>query len=280
MDSFNRQVCFNELSFLDKDDNEDSFLIFSNFAKTIKALKAKGFNGIRYEHGITSLTNENLRNIFNLRNNPKGKILFDLILATARNPYLDSDTEAEERFVNENFEVKVNDTWCVGQGFTAAHLLDTIVISLYTHTKWENPSYVIRNTQEKREVGQVLNVVTSESSETEIIQSFVEQRTPLNLERCNILPEKKSCKFRKDHGSDKLKLLWERLRNCEFIISAINSLEFNPNGKEFIEKCFDDGKIHIRLVGSDAGYGMVIQTTGKNKRETIAIGESIMQKYS
>lgn len=106
MDSFNRQACFNELSFLDKDDNEDSFLIFSNFANTIKALKAKGFNGIRYEHGITSLTKENLRNIFNLRNDPKGRILFDLILATARNPYLDSDTEAEERYINDDFEVK------------------------------------------------------------------------------------------------------------------------------------------------------------------------------
>lgn len=280
MDSFNRQACFNELSFLDKDDNEDSFLIFSNFANTIKALKAKGFNGIRYEHGITSLTKENLRNIFNLRNDPKGRILFDLILATARNPYLDSDTEAEERYINDDFEVKVNETWCEGQGFTAAYLLDTIVISLCTHHKWEDPSYVVRNTKDKQDVGHVLNVVTSESLETEAFQLFVEERTPLNPERCNILPEKKLCKFRNDHGSDKLILLWNRLRNCEFIISAINSLEFNPNGKEFIEKCFDDGKIHIRLVESDAGYGMVIQTTGKNKRETIAIGKFIMQKYS
>lgn len=279
MDSFNRQACFNELSFLDKDDNEDPFLIFSNFAKTIKALKAKGFNGIRYEHGIASLTKENLRSIFDLRNDPKGRTLFSLILATARNPYLDSDTQAEERYVNEDFEVKVNDAWCVGQGFTAAYLLDTIVISLCTHPKWEESSYVIRNIQDKRKTGQVLNVVTSESSETESIHLFIEQRTPLNLERCNILPEKKSCKFRDDHGSDKLESLWNRLRKCDFIISAINSLEFNPNGKEFIEKCFDDGKIHIRLVGSDAGYGMVIQTTGKNKRETTAIGETIIQKY-
>ena len=99
MDSFNRQACFNELSFLDKDDNEDSFFIFSNFAKTIKALKAKGFSGIRYEHGITSLTNENLRNIFNLRNNPKGKILFERftekainIISTAQKEAADSQT--------------------------------------------------------------------------------------------------------------------------------------------------------------------------------------------
>lgn len=279
MDSFNRQVCFNELSFLDKDNNEISFLIFSNYAKTIKALKTKGFNGIRYEHGIASLDKENLRSIFDLRNDPNGRTLFNLILTTARNPYLDSDTQAEERYVNEDFEVKVNDAWCVGEGFTAAYLLDTIVISLCTHSKWEESSYTIRNIQDERKTGQVLNVVSPESSEIEAIHLFIEQRTPLNLKKCNILPEKKPCKFRDDHGSDKLVSLWNRLRNCDFIISAINSLEFNPSGKNFIEECFDDGKIHIRLVGTDAGYGMVIQTTGKNKRETIAIGETILKKY-
>lgn len=181
MDSFNRQVCFNELSFLDKDNNENSFLIFSNYAKTIKALKTKGFNGIRYEHGIASLDKENLRSIFDLRNDPNGRTLFNLILTTARNPYLDSDTQAEERYVNEDFEVKVNDAWCVGEGFTAAYLLDTIVISLCTHSKWEESSYTIRNIQDERKTGQVLNVVSPESSEIEAIHLFIEQRTPLNL---------------------------------------------------------------------------------------------------
>lgn len=279
MSSFNRQVCFNELSFLDKNDEEDAILLFSSYAKTIKALNAKGFNGIRYEHGIASLSKENLRNIFDLQSNKKYRDSFLFIISTARSPYIEQDTQAEEIYINEDFEVKVDDEWCVGQGFTAAYLLDTIVISLNTHTKWEKSSYVIRNTQDKRKTGEVLNVVTPESLETDAIHLFIEQRTPLNLEKCNMLPERKSCNFRKDHGIDKLTSLWNRLRNCEFIISAINSLEFNPSGKEFIEKCCDDGKIHIRLVGTDAGYGMVIQTTGKNKRETTAIGEIIMQKY-
>ena len=279
MSSFNRQVCFNELSFLDKNDEEDAILLFSSYAKTIKALNAKGFNGIRYEHGIASLSKENLRNIFDLQSNKKYRDSFLFIISTARSPYIEQDTQAEEIYINEDFEVKVDDEWCVGQGFTAAYLLDTIVISLNTHTKWEKSSYVIRNTQDKRKTGEVLNVVTPESLETDAIHLFIEQRTPLNLEKYNMLPERKSCNFRKDHGIDKLTSLWNRLRNCEFIISAINSLEFNPSGKEFIEKCCDDGKIHIRLVGTDAGYGMVIQTTGKNKRETTAIGEIIMQKY-
>ena len=71
-----------------------------------------------------------------------------------------------ERYINEDFEVKIDNVWCVGQGFTAAHLLDTVVISLRTHSKWEELSYVIRNIQDKRKTEQVLNVVMPESSET------------------------------------------------------------------------------------------------------------------
>lgn len=279
MDSFNRQACFNELSFFDKDGNEDTFQLFSSYANTIKALIAKGFNGIRYEQGIASLIKDGLRNIYDLQSNPMSRNLFTLILTTARNPYIDSDTQAEERYINEDFEVKVDDTWCIGQGFTAAYLLDTIVVSLCTHPKWKESSYVIRNTKDEVEIGYVLNTVTPESLETATINLFIEQRKPLSFEKCNIQPENKSYKFRDDHGKDKLTLLWHRLCNCDFIISAINSLEFNPNGREFVERCFDDGKIHIRLVDSDAGYGMVIQTTGKTMRETMAIGEIIMKKY-
>lgn len=279
MNAFNRQVCFNELSMLDKDNKEDTFALFSNYAKTIKALTEKGFKGIRYEHGIASLSDENQRNVFDLKNNPMGRILFETIISTARNPYIDPDTEAEERYINEDYKVKIDGTWHTGEGFTAAYLLDTIVISLCTHPKWEDSSYEIRNIQDEKKKGHVLNVNRLESLETDAIHLFIEQRTPLNLEKCNILPQNKSCKFRNDHGNDKLKSLWNRLCNCDFIVSAINSLEFNPNGKEVIEKCFDDGKIYIRLVDSDAGYGMVIQTTGKNKRETTAIGEEILKNY-
>ena len=96
MSSFNRQVCFNELSFLDKNDEEDTILSFSSYAKTKKAPKAKGFNGIRYEHGIASLSKENLRNIFDLQSNKKYRDSFLFIISTARNPYIEQDTQEKD----------------------------------------------------------------------------------------------------------------------------------------------------------------------------------------
>ncbi len=78
---------------------------------------------------------------------------------------------------------------------------------------------------------------------------------------------------------DSLRALWDKLRNCEYVESVINSLEFNSQGRSFIEKCFEDGKIHIRITDSGAGYGMVIQTTGTNLRATKMIGDIIAEKY-
>ena len=279
MDSFNRQACFNELSFLDKKEaNEDVFQLFSDYVKTIKALKAKGFSGIRYELGIASLSMDGVRNVFELEKTSRGKDLFLFILSTARNPYISPGTQVKD-IKNEDFEVLVKEEWCVGQGFTAAYLLDTIVVSLCTDSKWNAASYVIRRSDEA-EQGCVLNVTTPEAIETDAINQFITERRPLELKTCQVQPVYKSCKLRDDHGKDKLMLLWNKLRNCEYIISAINSLEFKPSGRTFVETCFDNGIIHIRMVNSDAGYGMVIQTTGRTMRETEAIGEIIMQKYS
>lgn len=280
MDSFNRQACFNELSYFSKkEDNEDVLHLYSVYAEMIKVLIKKGFNGVRYEHGIASLCKEGERNIFDLKKTPRGKDIFLFILSTARNPYIDPDTQEEDRYINEDFEVLVNEEWCVGQGFAAAYLLDTIVVSLCTHSKWNIASYIIRRRQDEMEQGFILNATTSTSVETEAINLFISQRKPIVLKQCDIPPKSKAYKFREDHGIDELIFLWNKLRNCEYIVSAINSLKFNPKGRDFVEECFADGKIHIRLVDSDAGYGMVIQTTGETLQETKAIGEIITRRY-
>jgi hypothetical protein len=44
-------------------------------------------------------------------------------------------------------------------------------------------------------------------------------------------------------------------------------------------KISSDGKIDLVLYWEDAGYGMVIQTTGKNFRETKAIAEIIKNNF-
>lgn len=273
MNSINRQVCFNELSFFDKENDEDALKLFTKFAETIKGLTHLGFHGVKYEYGISSLSKESFRNIFDYEHYS----IFQYLVSTARSPYIDPDTEAEEKYVNNDYEVLIIDSWKDGEGFVAAYLLDTVAISLATHEKWQELSFTVRNKQ-SNERGIVLNVCEPHLSEYNDLLKFIEDRTPIILQKCSILPEKKTFHVRDDHGIDKLRTLWKRLQNFPYVISVINSLEFNP-GKRWIEDCFDDGKIHIRLVDSDKGYGMVIQTTGKNLRETNAIAEILDREY-
>lgn len=281
MRDLNRYACFNELSFLDKEEDENLVELFEKYAKAIKALKEAGFRGVRYEYGITSLSKEGIRDLNALGNNPMGRIILSLIRTTARNPYLGEGSEEEERYIKEDFEVKIDNHWTASAyGITAAYLNDTITLSLDTAERWRQAEYEIKHTCETESNGTVLNVHSEHMVKNDLITQFIENRQELVLEICKIMPDKKKYSFRDDHGKDKLIELWKRLRNCEYIENAINSLPFNSTGKEFVEKCFPDGKIHIRLNYTDAGYGMVIQTTGRTLRETERIGILINENFS
>lgn len=278
MSDFKPYSFFNELS-LDCNVKEiNPVEIFRIYAESIKALKEEGFAGVRYEFGFSSLQTENL-NIFELADNPKTKTLFAFIQATARNPYIDPDDKSTTVASTKSHETNVVGTWLDGLGFEAAYLSNGVGISLQTHDNWKNPLFEIRNKKDFQKVGNVLNVFSPDSVKSDLIKQYIENNRPILLKECEIQPEKKDYKFRDDHGIDKLISCWKKIRNSNYVIKAINSLPFNPNGVDFIEKCFDDGKIHIRLIDSDAGYGMVVQTTGRNLRETNKIGQLLCEKF-
>ena len=71
----------------------------------------------------------------------------------------------------------------------------------------------------------------------------------------------------------------KRLINSPFVRGVINSLPFNPKQKDPIKAVFDDGRIEFVLCQTDAGYGLVIQSTGRNLNETQRIAELLKQKY-
>ena len=77
-----------------------------------------------------------------------------------------------------------------------------------------------------------------------------------------------------------LKDFWNKLKNCEYVESCINSLPFNSFDKELIRDVKPNGQIELVLYWTDKGLGMVIQTTGRNYRETKKISDIIAEKYS
>ena len=95
--------------------------------------------------------------------------------------------------------------------------------------------------------------------ETRILSSILKDETPA---------DKKQIKLRDDHGKDILQAFSDKLCRSPYVVKIINSLPFNPNHKDPIKKCTEDGLIDFILTWIDLGLGLCIKTTGRNKIET------------
>lgn len=95
-------------------------------------------------------------------------------------------------------------------------------------------------------------------------------------------PSKKKINIRDDHGKDKLQAVADKLTRSPFVVEVVNSLPFNPRLNNPIRRITDDGKVELVMTKTDAGYGLCVQTTGRNKKETGAIARilvELVEKY-
>ena len=102
---------------------------------------------------------------------------------------------------------------------------------------------------------------------------------PPELERDLTPPKEKTISIRDDHGKDTLSAFSKKIVTSPFVKGVINSLPFNPKQTNPIKECLEDGKIEIVLVKTDPGYGIIVQTTGKNIEQTKRISELIRKKF-
>ena len=89
----------------------------------------------------------------------------------------------------------------------------------------------------------------------------------------------KKIHFREDHGIDVLKRFADRIVHSDYVVEIVNSLPFNSHISRFIKNVYKNGQIEIVLYWEDAGYGMLLQTTGRNYRETEAIAEILKTEF-
>ncbi len=114
----------------------------------------------------------------------------------------------------------------------------------------------------------------------QIIWHDYSQSLQLTLLPTDQKPQDKTIKLRDDHGKDVLKKFGKRLCTNEYVEGVVNSLPFNSKERNFIRNVFDNGQVELVLYWTDAGLGMLIQTTGRNKRETEAIANILQDKYT
>jgi hypothetical protein len=108
---------------------------------------------------------------------------------------------------------------------------------------------------------------------------FIEYNSPLQLIESTLNPENKPIVLRDDHGKDILDRFAKKIRNSPYVLSIVNSLPYNHTEKNFIRRIYPNGYIEIVLTKTDKGLGLVVSTTGRNKKETEAIAKILEEKY-
>lgn len=269
-------LILNEISIKNEPKTEfEAKQILKNLAIVCAKLKGYGFSKLRTENNFWLQRfyrkvdiNSFLQRI--------GRTQSSFLRSFIRPPYIADDfsSEADDKFVDADYFF--NNKKIVGLAY--AYLLSTISISLDTNKIWD--THEIKIVEQK---GEVRNQVTvknvTNSNHIENHKEWLEDRKPVILLKTRKNPKDKPIKLRDDHGQDVLQKFAERLIKCEYVTEVINSLPFNPTERDFIRRIYPNGQIEIVLTGTDKGLGMIIQTTGRNKREAEEIGKILQKKY-
>ena len=104
---------------------------------------------------------------------------------------------------------------------------------------------------------------------------------PPELIQTEVLSGSKNIAIRDDHGKDILLKLAKKLVISPYVCEVVNSLPFNRGEANRIRpnQSFENGLVEIVLPKTDAGYGLVIRTTGRNPHETRQIANLLAKDF-
>ena len=279
-------IIFNELSCMPLSDtmadaNQKMVQLIQTYAEGNK----KGFKGIRFSLHLHELRISESYSMEDWLNQTNQRTLKDLLLGARRYPFIREEDDWAEQVYIENVyyisDASDNEIFC--GSIAVAHIYATLSISLASAHNWQQNIFTINI----RTLGNlpdtqvsVPNVFSRECFTKPSISSFVENIGKISLLASQLRPEEKAIHFRPDHGTDVLMAYAKRLVNHAYVDGVINSLEWKPKAVSLIHKVHADGKIELVLYWTDKGLGMVVQTTGRNLRETQHIANLIKEKYN
>jgi len=275
------ELIFNEQSIIPcAKDRTEACVAVRQFLETYKEAEKHGFKRIRYEK---SFDNIDIAPNFTLNDfcyNTKFKTLGGLLLGLARHPFVDDNSPEEARFIENNFFIKRNNCEIPVEGLGIAYLYNSIGISFCFDSFWNQTKH--RLYVKGKEAGEYDVVAISHPkhcNDADFI-SHKDLWKPIELIKSQIIPESKSISLRDDHGKDELQAFAQRLCQSPYVAEIVNSMPYNPHETRFIKAIKDNGLIEIVLTNTDKGLGLVVQSTGRNKRETEKIANILKEKYS
>ncbi len=159
-------------------------------------------------------------------------------------------------------------------GLALAVIMETMAVSTGDPIQWDKPVLSLLKDE---------SIVHAKNLYGETTFSFHLQwlldSQPVQLKQCQTLPSKKKIHLRDDHGKNVLELFCSQLVCSPYVCEVINSMPFNSANRHFIHKVRENGIIEIVLPWTDKGLGVVVKTTGENRRETEKIAEMLKEEY-
>jgi len=282
------QLIFNEISFLPHSNNvvvlQEQFI---NMIKIFAETKEKyGYNHIVFPVNIGETKVTNSMSFLQWAYSIEKKGDKNKILSVIKRPFGDDVLQEKvmelNKYYYENKDVGIKEEYCIGLATT--YLKQKISLSLLSNPCWDNTKINFKEIIDEEfntDDVEVENITTLNHLLDINIQNKLMYSGTLVLIKSPLKPDEKKLNLSGDHhGNNKLKTFAKRIFQCEYVVSVINNIDFSPNSSDLIKKTYADGKIELVLFWESAGYGMIIQTTGSNLRETDEIANLLNVKYS
>lgn len=111
------------------------------------------------------------------------------------------------------------------------------------------------------------------------VREWCQLAYPITLPVSMMNPKDKAIELRDDHGKDVLLAISEKLNRSPYVEGVLASLPFKPMARRFVERCYDDGIVCLRLHWDDRGLGVKVKTTGRGIDQVERIARILTQEY-
>ncbi len=282
------EMIYNELSAAPLGNNKP--LANQKVAKLIdcyKTARQHGFKRIRFSKLFQDIEIACGYSLEHWLNETNQRNLKELILGARTYPFINKkDAWAEDEYLKHHFyfedaAYQIARTEC--PGLSAAHIYDTLSVGFSEAPPWRKNTIFItkvnEETQTTESVG-VNNVFSADCFKQQDISAFIEKISQVVLIDSPLQPSEKQIRLRDDHGTDVLRAFAKRIINSPHVNGIVNSLPWNNKTTNFIRRVYPNGLVEVVLHRTDEGLGMVIQTTGRNQRETEEIARLLEEEYT
>lgn len=211
----------------------------------------------------------------------KNKILLLLL----KRPYIDEElgdnTEELNRYYFESENPFIEQQYC--HGLATAYISTLPSVSLPTHDIWKVDEIEFNRYNDQMTDSEVVKAPNFSTGNIESYDAFIkycEENYEIELEETPLSDEDKPIKLSGDHhGNKELEKLAKKMCRNEYVTGILNNLEFKSKSSRFIRKVKPNGIVEITMHWEDEGFGMAVQTTGKNLQETEKIAKILRDKF-